>query len=152
MTDFLQISTQALPTDYEVTNYGTADIPAYMVVMADTNNAISVNNVQDGIGALVAATSTSVPIGVAMETIPGTNTTGGGSGGPAGYGTVRGMGIAKCVATAAVAAGVPVMVDATGNGTVITQTTGKPQVGISLTQAIASGDEIAVLVSIANNA
>lgn len=149
MTDFLQISEAALPTDFSVVNYAAADIPAYSVVFADTTNQVSVNNVVDGVACKLSNSQAlrTLPIGVTLEIIRGTTYTGG----TPGYGQCRAHGIAKVVATAALNAGVPVMNDSTGNGTVVAQTAALPSIGTSLTAAIQSGDEVAVDMNIVNN-
>ena len=150
MTDFLQISEQASDLDYTFLNYQAADIPAYSAVIIDTANALSVNNVVDGVAVkLPAAANGQSCIGFTMTTIPGTNTTGG----PPGAGRVRLPGpIMKAVATAAITAGARVMTDATGNGTVITKTAGLPELGIALSSAINSGDEVLLMLTSALDA
>ena len=51
MANYLQISEQALDTDWTAYNYGTADIAAYSVVIIDGSTAhqISPANVIDGV-------------------------------------------------------------------------------------------------------
>lgn len=150
MPNQLQLAEQASDLDFAFLNFQAADIPAYSAVIVDSTNAISVNNIVDGIAVKLPAASTGqTVIGVTMEIIHGTTFTGGSPG----VGRVRTIGpVVKAVASAAVAAGVPVMTDASGTGTVVAQTAGKSQFAISLTAATASGDELALVLCGANNA
>ncbi len=149
MTDFLQISEQASPLDYTFANLQAADIPAYSLVVVDAANALSVNNVVDYIAVKQSNTAGAAVIGITMETLRGTTFTGG----PAGLGRVRLIGpVGKAIASAAITAGAVVMNDNTGNGSVVTQTAGKAQIGIALSSAINANDEVAIVLCGANNA
>lgn len=150
MANFLQISEQATDLDYAFINLQAADIPAYSAVVVDAANALSVSNIVDGLAVkLPSAATGGTVIGITLETLRGTTFTGG----PAGVGRVRTIGpVVKAITSAATAAGVPVMTDATGLGTVIAQTAGKAQIGISLSASTAANDEIALVLCQANNA
>lgn len=158
MTDSLQMSTQAIDLDYQFQNYQAADIAAYSGVIVDAANAISVSNAggggPDGIAVkLPAAATGAVLVGVTQETLRGT--TFAATTAPSSYpsGRVRCAGpITKMIASAAITAGTIVMSDATGNGTIITQSAAKAQIGVALTTAVNSGDEVVVMLSQANNA
>jgi hypothetical protein len=156
MANFLQISEQALDTDWQGVNYGTADIAAYSVVIIDGSTStrqISPANVIDGVAVGLTGSTGALVVGVAMETIRGTTFTGGGtSGGPPGVGRIRSIGIAPVTASAALAPGVRLMLDGTGTGSVIQGTTASAQcvIGTALTGATSASDTVAVLLGICN--
>src|ERR1700691_2168032 len=102
MTDYLQISQQALDLDWQAWNYNTADITADSVVIIDGNTAhqLSTANLVDGVAVGVTSATGAAIVGVAMETIRGTTFTGGGtSGGFQGTGRIRSHGLCKCIAS-----------------------------------------------------
>lgn len=117
---------------------GTNDLNSGDFCKLDTANPLSATN--PFVCVVRANANTDAPIFVCIDNIPKTKAGRVSAGGP----------VVRCVAGAAITAGVELM--ATTSGQVIAQTAGLRQVGYALTPAAALGDQILMLQSAAKNA
>jgi hypothetical protein len=141
----LQLAENGHANDYPFLNYSGTDIPANTLVTVDTTYYIHSSNVQDGIGVVPAAPAAdgAMAIGVTLEIIKA----GGAAGTPGTAGRVRCLGpIAVVAATGTVAIGASVMADHTNPGNVKTYTSALYQVGVALTAADTTLDQIYVML------
>lgn len=121
--------------DLPFKNYSGADIPAGTALICDSSNAPGTNTPG---GVLTTADSTKC-IGFALTVLKA-----------GGMGMVRCGGLAVAIAGAAITYGVPVMTNSSGQ--VVTQTSGLTQIGIAMSAATASTDQVLVLIAPAKNA
>jgi predicted RecA/RadA family phage recombinase len=125
--------------DLPVRNYGVADLAEGAAVMLDTTNVASS---QQAAGVVLTASAANA-IGFLTSAIPV---------GKAGTVRVQGVAVANPLVGTTIAAGAPVMTNATG--AVLAQTAGNAQIGYAwsaVTTAVA-GDKVLVLIDRAKNA
>lgn len=141
----IQLAENGHANDFPFQNYTGTDIPPNTLVAVDTTYYVHSTNTQDGIGVIPAAPSAdgSAAIGVTLVTIKA----GSGAGVAGEAGRVRCLGpLAVVTATGTVAIGAAVMADHTNPGNVKTYTSALYQVGIALTAADTTLDQIVIML------
>lgn len=119
-----------LATDLSVKNTeASADIAVGTLVRLDATNVASATQPLPGV---LITTTDEVALGVAIENIPNGK-----------VGRIRPLGVAYCIASAAITAGAQVQCSTAGK--IKTLVAAKPQVGQALTAAGADGDRVLVI-------